>query len=261
MKPDMENDKRPSQWDEETSKRYLDYGRYFVPAREQQMSIMIDLLMELPPPIQVLELCCGEGLFAEMLLDTLPSSTYWGLDGSALMLEQAQRRLSRFGGRVMLKSFDLADRSWRKLDLPVQGVISSLAIHHLDAKGKQTLFQDVYTMLTVGGAFIIADMIEPATTMGRKVAADALDEIVRLRSLELDGSTAALDFFPREGWNTYRFFDPDDIDHPSRLFDQLKWLELAGFVDIDVHFMQAGHTLFSAWKKPAGFTSQEDSRR
>ncbi len=45
-----------------------------------------------------------------------------------------------------------------------------------------------------------------------------------------------------------RYLDPDDIDKPSRLFDQLNWLEQAGFSDIDVHFMQAGHALFSGWK-------------
>jgi tRNA (cmo5U34)-methyltransferase len=91
-------------------------------------------------------------------------------------------------------------------------------------------------------------MVDPATNPGRNVAADAWDEVVRQRSLELDGSTAGLDFFKREGWNTYRYLDPNDIDHPSTLFDQLKWLEQSGFVGIDVHYMQAGHALFSGWK-------------
>ena len=109
-------------------------------------------------------------------------------------------------------------------------------------------------MLAEEGAFIIADMIEPVTDAGRRVAADAWDEVVRQRSLELDGSTAGMDFFLQEGWNTYRYPDPDDIDHPSPLLDQLKWLEQAGFVDIDVHILQAGHALFSGWKKTEGRT-------
>jgi tRNA (cmo5U34)-methyltransferase len=244
----MENEKHSIHWDEETTKRYLDYGRYFVPAREQQMRIMVDLLKGLPPSSLVLELCCGEGLLAEMLLDTLPEATYWGLDGSALMLEQTHQRLSRFGGRAKLASFELADRSWRKIDLVVQAVVSSLAIHHLDGQGKQVLFKDLYTIIAVGGAFIIADMVEPATKEGRDIAADAWDEVVRKRSVELDSSTAGLDFFQKEGWNTYRYLDPDDIDHPSPLLDQLMWLKQAGFANIDVHFFQAGHVLFSGWK-------------
>jgi len=35
----------------------------------------------------------------------------------------------------------------------------------------------------------------------------------------------------------------------SLLFDRLVWLKQADFVDIDVHFFQAGHALFSGWKK------------
>ena len=213
------------------------------------MHIMVDLLKGVPPSSRVLELCCGEGLLAELLLDKIPGLTYWGLDGSDLMLKKSKERLLRFGERVRLGSFDLADRSWRELEQPVQAVVSSLAIHHLDGKAKQLLFEDIYEMMSGGGAFIIADMVEPATMQGREIAADVLEEVVLQRSLELDGSTAALDFFLHEGWNTFRFFDPDDIDHPSPLFDQLKWMEGAGFVEIDIHFFQAGHALFSGWKK------------
>ena len=46
----------------------------------------------------------------------------------------------------------------------------------------------------------------------------------------------------------YRYFDPEDLDKPSCLLNQLKWLELAGFVDIDVYWMSAGHAIFSGWK-------------
>jgi tRNA (cmo5U34)-methyltransferase len=213
------------------------------------MKIMVDLLKGLPQVETVLELCCGEGMLAELLLDEFAGLSYLGLDGSLLMLEKAGQRLLRFGHRARLSKAELADRSWRQLEKPVQAVVTSLAIHHLDGEGKQGLFKDIYAMLLPGGAFIIADIVEPATSIGRNIAADALDEVVRQRSLELDGNTEALDFFLGEGWNNFRFFDPDDIDHPSLLFDQLKWLEQAGFGDIDVHFFQAGHALFSGWKQ------------
>jgi tRNA (cmo5U34)-methyltransferase len=245
----MNIENQNNHWDEELSRRYLDYGKYFVPAREQQMRIMVDLLNELPQPCAILELCCGEGLLAQLILQELQGVTYLGMDGSKVMLDKVSEKLAIYAGRYQLSEFELAERSWRKLEHPVQAVVSSLAIHHLDGEGKQVLFQDVFAMLAVGGAFIIADMIEPASQHGRSLAADALDEVVRQRSLDLDGNTEALDFFLGEGWNTYRFFDPDDIDHPSRLYDQLKWLEQAGFMDIDVHFFQAGHALFSGWKK------------
>jgi tRNA (cmo5U34)-methyltransferase len=235
-------------WDEDLSRQHIDYGRYFIPEREQQMAIMTQLLKGVPGPISVLELCCGEGLLAEMVLSELPDVTYYGLDGSVLMLKIASDRLSHFGERVKLNKFELADVTWRKDYQDVQAVVSSLAIHHLDGAGKQALFKDVYAMLATGGLFIVADMVELVSPVGRQVAADAWDEVVRQRATKLDGNTAALDFFLREGWNTYRYLDPEDIDHPSLLFDQLKWLEEVGFSAIEVHFMQAGHVLFSGWK-------------
>jgi hypothetical protein len=47
----------------------------------------------------------------------------------------------------------------------------------------------------------------------------------------------------------YRYPDQDGIDKPSRLLDQLKWLEQAGFADVDVFWMQAGHALFGGQKQ------------
>ena len=51
----MENEKQSNHWHEETSRRYLDYGNYFVPQREQQVRSMVDLLMGLPHSSLVLE--------------------------------------------------------------------------------------------------------------------------------------------------------------------------------------------------------------
>jgi SAM-dependent methyltransferase len=235
-------------WDEANSQRYLDYGRYFVPQRETQMRMTADLVSSLEKPGLILELCCGDGLLAELLLYNLPDWTYLGLDGSSLMLERAGERLSRYADRVHLERFELAESSWRVLARPARAVVSSMAIHHLDGEGKRQLFKAVYHMLEDGGIFVISDMVEPASGAGMSVAADAWDEVVRQRSLELDGKPDGYEFFQREGWNTYRDQDPDDIDHPSPLLHQLNWLEEAGFSQVDVHFFQAGHALFSGWK-------------
>lgn|SRR5690606_2213941 len=42
----------------------------------------------------------------------------------------------------------------------------------------------------------------------------------------------------------------DDVDKPSRILDQLKWLEEAGFQRVDVYWMYAGHAIFGG-EKPA----------
>lgn len=236
-------------WSEETSRLFIDFGRYFVPERDHQIRIIATLLAYLDGPFVVLELCCGEGILAEALLDRYPSLIVHGLDGSAEMLKRARERLARFGNRFQCRTFNLASPDWRKPGLPVRAVVSSMAIHHLTGPQKQELFFDVYRMLVAGGAFVIADIVEHSTEEGRSIAAETWDDVVRKKSIELDGNTRAFEFFKREGWNTFRYLDPEDIDKPSPLFDQLKWLENAGFEDVDVHWMLAGHAVFSARKR------------
>ncbi|MBN1146011.1 MAG: class I SAM-dependent methyltransferase [Anaerolineales bacterium] len=249
------NSENPSEqmgWDEETSRTFLDYGRYFVPERDRQMQIIAGLLSGLDGACLVVELCCGEGLLAEAILDRRPAFTVHGLDGSVEMLQRAQARLARFGDRFRCARFDLAAEDWREPGFQAHAAVSSLAIHHLAGPQKQVLFADVHRMLVDGGIFVIADIVEHKDEASGRVAAEVWDEVVRAQSLELRGDTQAYDFFVREGWNTFRYLDPEDIDKPSPLIDQLKWLENAGFVDVDVHWMLAGHAVFSARKPRDG---------
>jgi tRNA (cmo5U34)-methyltransferase len=165
----------PSQkgWDERDSQVFIDYGRYFVPERERQLQTMVDLISRLDQPHAVLDLGCGEGLLAEAILEQRPKSTVYGLDGSAGMIQRAQERLSRFGARFQARRFDLFARSWPDTKLPIQAVVSSLALHHLDAVQKQALFGDVHALLRPGGVFTIADLVEPASALGWELAAKA----------------------------------------------------------------------------------------
>lgn len=247
-----ENPTEQTGWSEETSRIFIDYGRYFVPERDRQMQIFAGLLSHLEGSCIVLELCCGEGLLAEALLDSFPTLTVRGLDGSVEMLQRARERLARFEDRFQCCTFNLASADWSKSEFPVHAVVSSMAIHHLTGPQKRALFSDVYQMLAEGGVLVIADIVEPPSQEGQRVAAEIWDEEVRKRSIELDGNTEAYEFFVREGWNTFRYLDPEDIDKPSPLFDQLKWLERAGFVEVDVHWMLAGHAVFSGRKRQNG---------
>jgi len=249
---DAEKSVEPNSWDEETSRTFINYGQYVVPTRDYQMQIIAALLSRLDNSNVILELCCGEGLLAEVLLDKFPAVTIQGLDGSVEMLQRARERLARFGDRFRSELFDLASAAWRKPGFEINAVVSSMAIHHLMGPQKKELFIDVNRMLAPDGVFIIADIVEHPGDMGRHLAAETLDEVVRGRSLELDGNTSAFDFFRKEGWNIFRYLDPEDIDKPSPLFDQLKWLEQAGFVNIDIHWMLAGHAIFSARKAKSG---------
>ncbi len=234
-------------WSEENSRFFIQYARYFVPDRETQIRALCDLVPDPGQPFRVLELACGQGLLAGALLERFPACTVYGLDGSHEMLQTARQHLAAFGERFLPGKFDLAAGDWRKPDPKYQAVISSLAIHHLDDAGKAALYADVYAMLRPGGAFLVADIIRPAGPAGAALAANHYDEAVRRQSLEIDSDLRAFEHFEREQWNIFRYPD-DPIDKPSTLFDQLKWLEQAGFRQVDAFWLRAGHAIFGGYK-------------
>ena len=237
-------DDSADRWREQDTRDFLDYGRYFVPDREEQIETIVSLIPPMFGAGHIFDLGCGEGVLAKALLDRFPDCRVHGLDASAGMLARAREALAGFRGRFEPQLFDLADVTWRKPGWPVHAVVSSLAIHHLDASQKQALFGDVRRMLAPGGAFVIADVVEPAGPLGRQLAAAAWDGAVRARALRLDGHLAAYEHFRRERWNLFADPEPDPMDTPSLLLDQLRWLERAGLDEVDVFWMKAGHAIF-----------------
>jgi tRNA (cmo5U34)-methyltransferase len=237
---------RPA-WDEDDSRNFIDVGRYFVPDREAQITMICDLIPATAAPFYVLELCCGEGLLAAAILERYPQAAVHGMDGSPAMLAAAQARLAGYSGRFTAAPFDLAAPDWRVgFPWPVRAVISSLAIHHLDGPQKQALFADVYRLLAPGGALIVADLIQPADGRGVALAAAAWDAAVRERALALDGDPRAFAAFADQRWNIYLY--PDPGDKPSGLFEQLQWLAQAGFAAVDAYWLRAGHAIYGGRK-------------
>jgi tRNA (cmo5U34)-methyltransferase len=235
-------------WSEENSRIFLQYAQYFVPDRESQIRALCSLVPDPGEPFRILELACGAGLLAGALLERFPNCTVHGLDGSHEMLETARLHLQPFNDRFLPGRFDLTSRDWRIPEPVYQAVVSSLAIHHLDDAGKAALFQDVFAMLHPGGAFLIADIIRPAGPQSMLYAAEMYDEAVRRQSRAIDGNLSAFERFQSEQWNIFHYPD-DPSDQPSTLFDQLKWLEAAGFQPVDVCWLRAGHAIFAGYKE------------
>jgi tRNA (cmo5U34)-methyltransferase len=242
-------DRQPG-WDETDSHDFIDLGRFFVPEREEQTAAVLDLIPD-PGDGLLVDLCCGEGLLSRALLERFPRARVLALDLSPAMLAQARATCagcSGAAGRFDTRLFDLADRSWRTFPEPARAFVSSLAIHHLDGPGKRRLFQDLAAVLAPGGALVIADLVLPATPAAHALAAKAWDEAVRRRSLELAGGLGPYEKFRDERWNLWADPEPDPIDQPSSLLDQLRWLEEAGLRGVDVVWMKAGHAVFGGMR-------------
>src|SRR3954451_21800314 len=167
---------------------------------------------------RVLDLGAATGLLSRQVAAAHPQARLTLLDGSPAMLEQARAALGE--GPELLVG-DLAD------PLPAgpwDGVVSALAIHHLDDAAKRSLFARVHAVLAPGGVFVNAEQV-----LGPTPALDAAHLEWHRRASQALGATD-------EEWaGAMSRMEADDCATAS---DQLRWLAETGFEDVDCLFRQ-----------------------
>lgn len=246
--PAMEPDMADPAWTEDTSAAFRDLAHYAVPERELQTDTILSLIPEPEGAALAMDICCGAGGLTVAMLERFPRLRVRALDGSASMLETTRSAAGADADRLETAIIDIAETAWRIPPEPLHAVVSSLAIHHLDGPGKQQLFADIHAALKPGGVFVLADLVEPVTSVGRRVAGDAWDAETRRRALDTDGTLAGYERFAAADWNYYRLPGPDPLDKPSSVVELLDWLRAAGFMGVDLHWMKAGHVIMSGAK-------------
>jgi tRNA (cmo5U34)-methyltransferase len=138
---------------------------------------------------RILDLGIGTGETARRVLAMHERAHMVGIDVSETMMDEARRILPR--ERVELHVARLQEPLPSG---PFELVISALAVHHLDARGKRVLFGRVADVLTDGGVFVLGDVVVPDR------AEDAVAPLT------------------------------PDFDLPDRVDDQLRWLDESGIV-------------------------------
>jgi SAM-dependent methyltransferase len=234
-------------WTEADSRLYQALAAVAVPDRAEQMAVLLTLLpMGSEETGRVVELGCGEGRLASAILSAYPRAAVVALDGSDAMRQAASARLRAFEGRGEVGALDLHDAAWLGSLDGADAVVSSLALHHLDAAGKRRLFEEAARRLSARGALLIADLVEPKRAEAREVFAAGWDLAAERQSQVEPGSAEALEEFKQTHWNIFRF--PDPVDMPSPLFEQLNWLREAGFASVDCYWLRAGHAVYGGYR-------------
>ncbi len=181
----------------------------------------------LPPrPRRVLDLGCGDGRLAALVLSLRPSVEHLvAIDCSPPMLEMASKRFAS-DPRVEPRSCDLRDplTSLGRFDL----VVSGFALHHLEDDRKRSLFAEVAAQLDAPGAFVNLDVVASATAE------------LHARFLEAIGRTAD---------------DPED--RPAGIGDQLRWMRDAGFSNVDCLWRWRGFALLVGEGRGGGSVSPD----
>jgi len=235
-------------WTDNDSKSFLNLADVITPSRIEQMDMLASLIpADATEQAQLIELGCGGGELAYLMLKRLKSAHYLGLDGSPVMLDAARERTRPFVERVIFEQFDLGMNAWSQI-LPkhVRCFVSSLVVHHLNDAGKRRLYQDLYDALEPGGALLLIDIVMPHHPIAQNTVGAQWDAIVREQSKSMTGSEKTFEEFKQDGWNCYSH--PCPMDMPSSLLDQLNWLTEIGFSNVDCFWQRAGHAVFGGYK-------------
>jgi len=160
----------------------------------------------------VLDLGCGDGRLATLVLEARPSvSSVTLVDRSEPMLEAAR---TRFAGndRVEIRTWDLNDPLGPLGRFDV--IVSGFAIHHTEDERKRSLFAEVAAQLEPGGVFANLEIVASATP---ELHAEFLAAI---------GRTA-----------------DDPADRLAPVEPQLEWMRAAGLRQVDCLWRWRGMAL------------------
>ncbi len=217
----------------ETIAYYDDWIRKAVPGYDDLFAIARELI-PFPPDavIDVLDLGAGTGLFASLVHKNCPRGRFVLVDVAEQMLGLARERFRKHADRFRFvvedyRTFESAER----FDL----VISSLSIHHLADGEKEALFSRIYGLLRPGGRFINVDQIKGPTPELQQLYGDIWLERVR--------RSGATEEQIRGGMERRAAYDRE-----ATLADQLRWLQEAGFTDVDCIYKNYLMGLFLAAK-------------
>lgn len=181
-----------------------------VPQYLEQHQIIYSLLPKEDNHYRVLDLGCGNGILAELVLRKLPHSYVVGFDLTESMLKVCEKKLSNHTGKFELILGDFrTDSIGKGYDI----ILAGLTLHHLSWEERAKFYKALHSSLNKGGLFIARDII--------------IDE---------DSAVIADQYHYWKEFMKSQGEDPEfwyakhiEKDHPMTLTDHFTWLRNAGF--------------------------------
>ncbi|MFX0106264.1 MAG: methyltransferase domain-containing protein [Candidatus Hodarchaeota archaeon] len=180
-----------------------------------------DLILIIPfeknKKIDVIDLGCGTGTLSLKIKKLFPNAQITCMDMTKNMLELAKIKLSEYENiEYILENFYTFNFN-KKYDL----AISSLALHHLlTPEDKKKFYQKIFNSLKEGGWFYNLDIL-----IGPN---DEIQNFYMKKWTEFLSQNLSKE---RMDKNIEQYYEEDS---PESIMNHLKWLEEAGFRDVDV---------------------------
>jgi SAM-dependent methyltransferase len=233
---------RKTAWqDPEVALKYLDHRRDVMDYHRDQLKLMLELVQHFrPDPRLIMDLGCGDGILATVLLGAHPQCRALLLDHSEPMLARAREEISRFGDRCEIVHADLAaplatHAGAETIDL----IVSGYAIHHLPHERKRSLYREIHDLLAPGGLFVNLEHVASPTP-----------ELEALWDLLIASRIAVHSGKPKEQVLQEHHERPDRKDNILALVEtQLSWLREIGFEHVDCYYKWLELAVFGGVKR------------
>ena len=125
--------------------------------------------------LTILDLGSGYGALSEFLLGCFPNARAVCHDGSAAMLKLGRQRMAKLKGRVKFVQCDLTKPGWsKKINGPVDAVVSSIAIHNVRAhEAIRSIYGETFGLVKSGGCLLNLDRMTPSVSVQLQWLRDA----------------------------------------------------------------------------------------
>ncbi len=205
------------------------------PFIREQIETTLRLVRELCRPVRrFMDLGCGDGILAAVIMENFPDSTAILADHSTPMLDAARKKLQSLPGTLHFCIADYSGPEWTGAvaqHVPFDLVVSGFSIHHQPDTRKREIYAEIFDILAPGGMFVNLEHVASPTP---RLA--ALWDRIRVDSL--------YDSAVQNGSNQSRAsIEKEYSERPDRkanlfasLETQCQWLREIGYTDVDCFF-------------------------
>jgi ubiquinone/menaquinone biosynthesis C-methylase UbiE len=225
---------------QDVTQHYLEQVRGGIPFGAEQAKIMLQVVNHFTPyPKRIMDLGCGNGFLAEILLKSYPEASAVLLDHSEPMVENARIHMKNYMSRceIIHGDFSHSIQQYAKQGT-VDCIVSGYAIHHLPHTKKKELYQEIYNILAPGGIFINVEHTASVSPEVEKLHDELFIDHLASHNKRNRKEVA------REYYNR-----PDKEDNILEKVDvQVNWLREIGFNHADCYFKWMELAVFGGTK-------------
>jgi len=134
----------------------------YVPSRDRRFEAMFDVLeVHLPPTFHALDLAAGPGSLSARLLHRFPNARVTAVDFDPVLLHIGRRSHPELADRRHWHDADLRTSEWSRGLAPgsFDAVLSTTALHWLEATTLARLYRDLGALVRPGGVVLNGDYL------------------------------------------------------------------------------------------------------